>query len=229
MSNLAKVRWHISDDSVALAREASEKILHEARLAIGRKGRFNIVLAGGNTPLHTYKHLVRGDADWSDWHVFFGDERCVDRADPLRNDMQIQHALFDDVSIPAVQINHMLSDSGFEIAISDYEKKIRHAMPFDLVLLGLGEDGHTASLFPGHEHDPNLEIVAVKDAPKEPADRISLNYPALNNARKVMFIIEGENKRAAVESWLAGDDMPASMVEGIDATDVYIDRTAYPE
>ena len=228
MSNLAKVRWHISDDSTALAREASDKILHEARLAIGRKGSFNIVFAGGNTPLHSYRHLVRGDTDWNGWQVYFGDERCVSRSDPMRNDMQIQEALFDDVSIPAVQIHHIMADAGPEVAVSDYEKKIRHAMPFDLVILGLGEDGHTASLFPGQEYDPNQEVVAVRGAPKQPSERISLNYPALNNARKVMFIIEGENKRSAVESWLAGKDLPASRVAGIDGTDVYLDRHAYP-
>ncbi|NNJ90836.1 MAG: 6-phosphogluconolactonase [Gammaproteobacteria bacterium] len=229
MSNLAKVRWHISDDSVALAREASEKILHEARLAIGRKGSFNIVFAGGNTPLHAYRHLVRGDTDWGNWQVYFGDERCVERSDPMRNDLQIQEVLFDDVSIPAVQIHHMLADAGFEVAISDYEKKIRHAMPFDLVILGIGEDGHTASLFPGQEHDPNQDVVAVRNAPKEPAERISLNYAALNNARKVMFIVEGEHKRSAVESWLAGNDLPASRVSGIDGTDVYLDRASWPD
>lgn len=229
MSNLAKVRWHISEDSAALARQVSGKILHEARLAIGRKGSFNVVFAGGNTPLHSYRHLVRGDTDWGSWQVYFGDERCVERSHPLRNDAQIQQALFDDVSIPAVQIHHMLADAGFDVAVSDYEKKIRHAMPFDLVILGLGEDGHTASLFPGQEHDQNQEVVGVRNAPKQPSERISLNYPALNNARKVMFIIEGEDKQAAVETWLAGNDIPASRIAGIDGTDVYLDRLAWPE
>jgi len=212
MSNLPKVRWHISDDSAALAREAAQKILREARLAIGKKGRFNVVFAGGNSPLHSYRHLVRGDTDWGSWQVYFGDERCVERSDPLRNDAQIQEALFDDVSIPAVQIHHILADAGYDVAVSDYEKKIRHAKPFDLVILGLGEDGHTASLFPGQQ-----------------AERVSLNYPALNNARKVMFIIEGEHKRAAVESWLAGNDIPASRIAGIEGTDVYLDRAAWPD
>jgi len=115
------------------------------------------------------------------------------------------------------------------VAVTDYEKKIRHAKPFDLVILGLGEDGHTASLFPGQEHDPSQEVIAVQNAPKEPADRISLNYPALNNARKVMFIVEGEHKRSAVESWLAANDIPASRIAGIEGTDVYLDRAAWPD
>lgn len=229
MSNLDKVKWHIEADGMGLAKTAAEHILHESRLAIGRKGSFSIVLAGGRTPLHTYRYLVRSDAEWGQWQVFFGDERCVARDDPNRNDLVIAENLFDDVSIPSSQINHMLADAGFDVAISDYEKKIRHVMPFDLVILGMGEDGHTASLFPGHEYDETEEVVAVRESPKPPEERISLNYPTLSNARKVMIMVEGKSKRAAVKSWLAGDDLPVSRVAGLDATDVFIDNAAYPQ
>lgn len=228
MANLDKLKWHVVKDGIQLAREASDRILRDARLAIAERDRFNIVLAGGSTPIHTYQHMARQDSEWSRWHVYFGDERCLPIDDINRNSFQIVNQFLNDVAVPETQIHYMLAESGFENAVSDYEKKIRHAMPFDLVLLGMGEDGHTASLFPDHEYDKNLEVVGVRNSPKPPADRVSLNYPTLNNTRKMLILIEGEHKQPAVQAWLAGEDLPISRVAGFESTEVYIDESAYP-
>lgn len=228
MSNLEKIKFHVVKDSVELAREASDRILRDARLAIAQRDGFNIVMAGGNTPLHTYQHMARHDSEWSRWQVYFGDERCLPRDDLERNSFQLVNKFINDVAIPDTHVHYMLAESGFDIAISDYENKLRHVLPFDLVLLGMGEDGHTASLFPGHEHDEKQEVVGVRNSPKPPADRVSLNYPTLCNTRKMLIMIEGEHKRAAVQAWLEGEDLPISRVSGFESTDVYIDESAYP-
>lgn len=226
MNNLAALHWHVYPDTFSLARAAADRILHLARLAIGRKGSFNIVLAGGQTPLHTYRYLARSDAQWSDWHVFFSDERCLEKGDPQRNDALICEHWLDEVAIPASQINHMLAHAGFDVAVSDYDKKLRGHLPFDLVLLGVGEDGHTASLFPGHQHSPALQVVPVQNSPKPPHERVSLNYPVLCEAREVMFLLEGSNKQAAVKAWQAGEALPVSRIQGRDETRVYIGADA---
>lgn len=228
MNNLSTLTWHILPDSASLARDASQRIFRQARHAIGDRGSFKVVLAGGNTPLHTYRYLSRGESDWNHWHVFFGDERCVAASDPVRNSQMISKSFLRDVAIPDAQVHLLHADAGFDVAISDYEKKIRGARPFDLVLLGMGEDGHTASLFPGQEYDELDEVVAVHNAPKEPAERVSLNYPTLNDSRKVMILIEGESKQSAVKAWLGGVDLPISRITGLNGVDVLIDQSAYP-
>lgn len=229
MTNLSQVKWHVMADGSSLARDAASRIIREARAAIGDRGKFSIVMAGGNTPQHTYQFLSRSESDWSRWHVYFGDERCVARSDERRNSLMVLKALLRDVPIPKDQIHEIQADAGFDVAISAYEKILRRALPFDLVLLGLGEDGHTASLFPGRQHDPAETLVAVHDSPKEPPERVSMNYPTLNEARKVLVLVEGENKREAVRAWLAGDDLPISRITGLHGIDVLIDRSAYPD
>ncbi|MGD2118210.1 MAG: 6-phosphogluconolactonase [Chromatiales bacterium] len=228
MTNLQQIKWHVSNDAAAVARDASDRIIHEARNAIGDRGVFKVVLAGGSTPQQTYRYLARGDSDWSRWQLYLGDERCVEAEDPLRNSVMIRDTLLSHVAIPQQQVHFIHADQGFDNAIEDYEKKVRRARPFDLVMLGMGDDGHTASLFPGNEYDKPSELVAVDNSPFEPAERISLSYAALNDARKVMVLIAGAGKRETVQRWLDGEDLPISRITGLHGIDVYIDREAYP-
>ncbi len=228
MTNLQKITWHVSPDGNALARDASDRIFREARNAIGDRGIFKIVMAGGSTPEHTYQYLAKGESDWSRWQVFFGDERCVESDDPMRNSQMVSKSFLVNVAIPETQVHLLHADAGFDVAITDYGKQLRRVRPFDLVLLGMGEDGHTASLFPGVKYDIHEEMVAVRDAPKEPPERISMNYPTLNDSRKVFILIEGEGKRPAVKAWLAGEDLPISRITGLHGVDVLIDQSAYP-
>lgn len=228
MTNLSRVTWHVQPDSASLAREASNRIFREARFAIGNRGIFKIVLAGGNTPQHTYQYLARGESDWSRWEVFYGDERCLESSDPQRNSQMVNKSFLRDIAIPETQVHMIQADAGFEVAIADYDKQLRRVRPFDVVLLGMGEDGHTASLFPGYEYEETEEMVAVHDAPKEPLERVSMNYPTLNDSRKVFILIEGESKRPAVKAWMEGEDLPISRITGLHGVDVLIDESAYP-
>jgi 6-phosphogluconolactonase len=125
-------------------------------------------------PLAVYRRLVEPPADWARWHLFFGDERCLPAGDPERNSLAARAVWLDRVPIPPDNVHPIRAELGAEPAAAHYAELIRDRLPFDLVLLGLGEDGHTASLFPGHAIQDAALVMPVHDAPKPPADRVSL-------------------------------------------------------
>src|SRR5690606_9201955 len=132
-----------------LERHAAEAIRRAAAQAIAARGRFAVVLAGGSTPRGVYARLAAADADWAKWHVYFGDERCRPAGHPERNDRMAREAWLDRVALPRQQIHPIPAELGADEAARRYAATLARLETFDLVLLGLGEDGHTASLFPG--------------------------------------------------------------------------------
>ena len=118
------------------------------------------------------------------------------------------------------------AELGAEAAVEVYEPVVQEALPFDLVILGMGEDGHTASLFPGHSHAGDALVLAVHEAPKPPPDRVSLSQGALSDARQVLILVTGGGKRDAVQAWKAGDTLPVASIRGHNGVDVLIDRDA---
>ncbi len=218
--------WRVVADAEAVAREAVQHIVADAKEALERNGRFSLVLAGGGTPARAYRLLAGQDQDWSAWHFYFGDERCLPVDDPQRNSVMAQENLFRHIPVPQEQIHVIPAELGAEAAAQAYEQDIAPAQPFDLVLLGLGEDGHTASLFPGHEHPNDRLVVAVHDAPKPPPDRVSLNYGALAAARERLFLISGKGKADAVRKWRAGQAIPAARLP---ESEILIDEAAWHE
>ncbi len=222
----APVRWHVLDDPQAVAEHTAKRILAAADSAIAERGVFRIVLAGGRTPEAAYRLLVNTDTDWSCWEIFFGDERCLPVDDAQRNSTMAAQAWLDHVTISAAQIHEIPAESGAEAASQAYIQHVRDAMPFDMVLLGMGEDGHTASLFPGQEHSPEELVHAVHDAPKPPPDRVSLSRRALSDARQVLILVTGEGKRDAVRAWKAGNALPVASINSHTGVDVIIDRDA---
>ena len=221
-------RWHLLDDSDAVALQAAQRVLQSASRAIAERGLFRIVLAGGRTPEAAYRLLVGADTDWSRWEVYFGDERCLPVDDAERNSLMAARALLDSVTIPAANIHPIPAERGAEAAAGEYEPVIRAAMPFDLVLLGIGEDGHTASLFPGQLHPADQLVHAVHNAPKPPPDRVSLSARALSEARKVLILATGAGKRAAIQAWQAGESLPVAEIGGPAPVDVLLDKAAQP-
>ena len=202
-------------DPEALARAATELVL-EAEAAAGE--RFAICLTGGSTPQATHRLLAsdqfRGRADWSRWHVFFGDERQVPLDDPRSNYQNARESLLDHVPIPAGQI-HPLTDA------DQYEGLLRaffgEAPRFDLLMLGMGEDGHTASLFPATAAlAERRRLVAANDVPKLSERRLTLTFRALNAARRVVFLVSGPEKASAAAKILKKQrgyrDLPAAGV-----------------
>ena len=209
------VRWIAVADVTALQRAAVERIVDAASRAIEQRRKFLIVLAGGDTPRSIYRSMRDVNTDWSCWHVYFGDERCLPANDGERNSRMAADAWLDHVSIPHDQIHPLPAELGPELAAREYVKTLRNLGDFDLVLLGLGEDGHTASLFPGHDWGVAADapdLLAVFDAPKPPPQRVSLTAARLSRARAVLFLVAGETKRDAVAQWGRGADIPARAI-----------------
>jgi 6-phosphogluconolactonase len=212
-------------DAAALAAAALQRILAAADTAIRARGKFRIVLAGGNTPRAAYQRLRDSRADWGAWHIYFGDERCVPRDDPARNSRMAEEAWLDHVAIPAHQRHPIPAELGAEAAARAYGASLQSIAAFDLVLLGLGEDGHTASLFPGRDWGAapgSPAALAIFDAPKPPRERVSLSAARLSYSREVLFMVEGESKRDTLAQWRAGAAIPASAIKPAAGVDVLV-------
>lgn len=226
MAMQTTTRWHTYADTAAFDQAATAWILNAARQAIDRCGAFHLVLAGGNTPRRVYQALAHAQADWSRWHIWFGDERCLPPAHPERNSRMAADVWFDHVAIPAAQIHVMPAEVGAGETARIYEKTLAGQGDFDLVLLGLGEDGHTASLFPGHDWGTDAaapDVVAVFDAPKPPPERVSLSARRLAAAREVVFLVSGAGKRQAVTAWRDGHRIPAAAITPAVGVDILMD------
>ncbi len=219
-------QWHTlaTADDVALA--AYQRILDAALSAIAERGQFKLMLAGGTTPEKVYRLLVQSDTDWSKWFIYYGDERCLPAGHADRNSVMAQQAFLSKVAIPKSQVFTIPAELGNEQAATQYRQVVKDALPFDLVLLGMGEDGHTASLFPGHQHDSDELVHAVYNSPKPPPERVSISAKALGDARQVIFLITGSNKQEAVKLWRSGQDLPVANILS-NNVDVYMDRDAY--
>lgn len=219
-------RWHLFDDPSAVAAAAASHILDAARTAIADRGLFRLVLAGGSTPLRTYRLLAEAPADWSGWRIYFGDERCLPPDHEDRNSRAAALAWLDRVAVPRENIHPIPAELGPEAAAVAYRSLVETALPFDLVLLGMGEDGHTASLFPGHSHPSGALTVAVQGAPKPPPERVSLGAAALSAARAVLILVTGAGKREAVAAWQRGEPLPVASIGAPSGVDVLLDREA---
>ena len=219
-------RWHAIADCWALQQLAIESILSGAAQAIHERGQFHIVLAGGNTPRQIYHGLCTANTDWSLWHIYFGDERCLPPLDPARNSRMAAEVWLNNVPIPPLQLHVIAGELGANEAARQYSETLRTVGDFDLVLLGLGEDGHTASLFPGHEWGtaPGApDTLAVFDAPKPPSQRVSLSAARLGRTRQAIFLVSGESKHRAVTAWRAGKNIPARAIRPASGVDVLVE------
>jgi 6-phosphogluconolactonase len=210
----------------SVAEWLAEHILHAARSAIAARGRFALVLAGGRTPIAAYTLLASRRADWDHWHIFYGDERCLPPEDPERNSRAAATAWLERVPLPAENHHPIPAELGAERAAGLYARVIAPALPFDLVLLGMGEDGHTASLFPGHAIPADTLTMPVHDAPKPPPERVSLTPKALTATRALWIVVTGAGKREALAAWDAGQDLPVARVAALTPATLILDRDA---
>jgi 6-phosphogluconolactonase len=202
---------------------AAELFVHSAAQATTACGRFLVALSGGNTPTTLYQTLAsapyRDQINWAKVHAFWGDERCVPPDDPGNCYYQARLALLDHVDIPANNIHRVQSDLEPAAAATDYARtlKVFSTPPldwprFDLVLLGMGDDGHTASLFPGSPVEVTSPTVAVTaNYQDRPAKRVSLTPLVFNSARQIVFLVSGGSKSETLVSILNGEYHPEQL------------------
>ena len=232
----------VSPTPDALAEAVAEHIVECANAAISAGGRFTLALSGGSTPKAAYSLLSTRDTRpmraglWGLTHILWGDERCVPPDDPRSNYRMAKEALLDRVPIPANQIHRIRGEDDPEKAAADYERTLRSLLgrhpersdSIDLVLLGLGEDGHTASLFPGQPavHETARWVVAVPGSSRLPLTghrspdttlpRVTLTPGILNRARNVTFVVSGASKAQTLQRVLEGpfnpDILPAQAI-----------------
>ncbi len=217
----SNTRWHSFNTQDDINQAALKRILQSADEAIAKHGNFLIVLAGGSTPKSVYQLLAKEDADWANWHVYHNDDRCfpvdhVERNSKMARDVWLNH-----VAIPQDQIHDIPAELGKVEGAKAYAEILHNVRAFDLVILGLGEDGHTASLFPNQIVDNSADVVPVSDAPKPPADRITISQNRLNKTNEVMFLVTGAGKQEAVDKWRSGVAIPATLIQPANGVDVY--------
>ena len=219
-------RWHNFADTDALEQAAVKTILNASQQAIKLRGTFHLVLAGGTTPRRVYELLRNLNTDWKSWHIYYGDERCLPAAHTERNSHMASQAWLAHVNIPSGNIHAIPAELGAEAAATAYAKILNRVEMFDLVILGLGEDGHTASLFPSHEWGiapDSPATLAVNDAPKPPPQRVSLSAHRLSQTRQLMYLVSGASKRQAVTDWRNDKDIPAASITPACGVDVYLE------
>ncbi|MCW2748931.1 MAG: hypothetical protein JWR83_41 [Aeromicrobium sp.] len=223
----------VSPDAHALA-EAIATRLTELLELVQRDGRRpSVVLTGGTIAIAAYEALDAGTVDWSEVDFYWGDERFVPAGHADRNDQQARDSFLNRLGVPNERIHSMPShgcDLSTAAAADEYATTLPRE-PFDLVLLGVGPDGHVASLFPGFAqlHETDRPVVEVFDSPKPPPVRISMTFPTLNNSARVWFLVSGEGKADAVARALGSgtlEDTPATGVHGIDETLWLLDAAA---
>jgi len=232
-------------DNATVVAAAGDRLVDVIVGVIAKRGRASIVLTGGGTVIDLLKR-VREQADKIDWsqvHVFWGDERYVAEDNDERNDKRAREALLDHVDIPAANVHAMSAGDGefgddLDAAAVDYERVLaanagegQPAPDFDVFLLGMGGEGHINSLFP---HTPAVRetkrlVVGVHDSPKPPPWRITLTLPAIQRSREAWFIVSGAAKADAVAAAVGGADpvdVPAAGAVGRDATVWLLDEDA---
>jgi 6-phosphogluconolactonase len=220
-------RWHHFTDSSTLQEAVAHHISTCAAAAITARGIFHCVLAGGRTPEAIYHRLRALDTDWHAWSIYFGDERCLPPGNSQRNDTMARAAWLDHVSIPSIRIHAIPAELGPVAGARQYAGLLASVPEFDLVLLGLGEDGHTASLFPDDATvlsatDP---AIPIDKAPKPPPQRISMSAARLAHSREVLFAVTGADKREALQRWRQGLPIPAASITAPKGVDIYTDQS----
>ncbi len=218
----------IFDDLLSLSKEAAAVFAESARQAIAQRGRFLVALSGGNTPMETFRQLIDPPVDWEPVHVFWGDERCVPVDDPGSSYGQARDALLSHVQIPEQNIHRIQADLGPAAAAIDYTILLKRFAEtpldwprFDLVLLGMGDDGHTASLFPGSPTDITDPVIAVTAQYQDrPANRVTLTPVVFNAARQIVFLVSGQSKSETLVNVLKGgyhpEQLPAQRIQPTD-------------
>jgi 6-phosphogluconolactonase len=211
-----KIRVFDNLSEVQFVELGLHKIRDLANNAITRRGYFHIALAGGETPRRLYQSLRRVQTDWKCWHFWFSDERCLPSGDKNLNYTMIWEELLSFIDFNPDNVHPICGFKGPMQAAREYNQTIKDTPTFDIALLGLGEDGHTASLFPDNEAAEIVcgDTIAIQNAPKLPAERVSLSSQRLCRSECIIFLVSGEVKRDIVRDFIEGKPMPSTKING---------------
>jgi 6-phosphogluconolactonase len=214
----------------AVAVRAAAEVVRHLELAVAERGVGHVALSGGTTPARTYELLARNPEPWTHGEVWFADERCVPPEDEQSNYRLVASTLLGGAQVPAERVHRMEGEAGPEEGAQRYAAELRSQIPadaapnglpalpvLDLIVLGIGPDGHVASLFAGAttlDADDGALCVGVTDSPKPPPERISLSLAMLRAARRCLLIATGAGKAEAVAAMLAepSREVPASLL-----------------
>lgn len=223
MSRKLRIKYYVEQDAAALARRAAQYMTEMVAEAVDARGQARIAISGGSTPKAAFQLLAdphkrfRGSMPWDHLDLYWVDERCVPPDDPESNYRMTREALLSHVPLPAGQVHRMEGELDPEAAAARYESDLRNSFRlegaesprFDLVALGMGDDGHTASLFPHtaaiHEMG---RLVAANHVPQKDTWRITLTWPVINHASSVFFLIAGEDKAERIREVFIGPRDP---------------------
>jgi 6-phosphogluconolactonase len=222
--------WRVFADADTLVAALADALCVEADAAIAARGVFHLVLAGGSTPRALYRALADRNVGDARWHVWYGDERCLSLDHPERNSAMLEAAWLAASRIPPENRRPIPAELGSGEAATVYAGWLKEVADFDVVLLGMGEDGHTASLFPDHDWGAvpgSSDVLAVYAAPKPPPERVSLSAARLNRSRRVWFVITGSGKRDALTRWKNGAVLPVAAIQGRQQTVAWLDQAAW--
>lgn len=233
--------FELFENKEALSQAAAELFAVQARTTVDARGRFLVLLSGGETPRRTYELLAqephRTRIPWQQVQFFWGDERCVPADDPRRNEVMAHRAFLDALPLHPEQLHPIMDDRSPRQAAERYEAQLRDFFDdsppcFDFIFLGLGEDGHTASLLPDSEAlNEQVRWTAVTHRPDEEFSRVTLTAPLLNQAAVLLFLVVGCNKAKVLHSVLEETGhrllLPAQLVRPLSG-DLYwfVDREA---
>jgi 6-phosphogluconolactonase len=227
-AGITRGRLLVCPNAEAVANSAAELFVKLAARAVVERGRFRTALSGGSTPRRTYELLAtphwRSQVAWEKVDIFWGDERYVPPDDPESNYRMVQDALLQHVPVPAGNVHRVPTELAPEAATKTYEEEIRRSFgvtssipEFDLIFLGLGTNGHTASLFPGSPllHETS-RLVAAEFVAEAKMWRLTVTLPLLNQGQTVAFLVAGEGKADILREVLTGafdpDRLPAQLV-----------------
>ena len=237
---MSKREFRLFADASAVASAVATCLEDAIETDVAKRGECHVVLTGGTVGIALLRYVATNRSiDWSDVHIWWGDERYVAPESPDRNDGQAWDALLSRIDIPPENIHRMMSPQSSEslsAAAESYAADLAEFFGadfphFDVTLLGVGPDAHVASLFPNRPElsDLGKTVIAVRDSPKPPPERISLSLPSLNASRRIWVVAAGADKATAVATALGSQnsgETPVSAVHGTDETVFFLDEAA---
>lgn len=206
--------WSVYPQLEEASRAAADFLSENILSAIEARGVCHVIVPGGSTPVRCFDFLAQKPLPWDKLHWYPGDERCYPTGHPERNDVMLKEHLLS--RIPASHFHAMAAELGAEQAAADYQEDIQAIETFDVAFLGMGEDGHTASLFPGNAALQNKDsVVAVFDSPKPPSERVSMGVNTLLQSRVRMVLAAGSGKADIIQRIRAGEALPVNSIGDI--------------